>query len=231
MWWLYCGILSALKSSSLILDYLQQSQAWWGSPLATVWSHGRPAIRSINCGKRLKPAKRCNEQKRRKKGIYCISQLNLLCTISLLFQWYKVCPKSTGVGRVHQSMHRNGSEYTEDRTSNKLTVVRQSMHRNGNEYTEDRNGNVKQTNSLCLPEGVDDGTLWVPHHVVVPQPCLWVDGLSHRSQNTQWCSFVPAGKYMYIYMHNQKCVCTHTYTCTTHTHNAPPPTPMPVTPQ
>ena len=124
------------------------------------------------------------------KKNYCISQLHLLRTISLLFQWYEVCPKRTGVGRVHQSMHRNGSE-----------------------YTEDRNGNVKQTNSLCLPEGVDDGALRVPHHVVVPQPCLWVDGLSHRSQNTQRRSFVPAGKYMYI-------ICTigsarahtHTYT-------------------
>ena len=156
---------------------------------------------------------------KKKKGIYCIFQLNLLCTISLLFQWYEVCPKRTGVGRVHQSMDRNGSE-----------------------YTEDRNGNVKQTNSLCLPEGVDDGALRIPHHVVVPQPCLWVDGLSHRSQNTQRRSFVPAGKYMYI-------ICTirsaRAHTCI-HTHNTyplpphiythaqpphPPPTNTPVTPQ
>ena len=142
------------------------------------------------------------QTEKEKKGIYCISQLNLLRTISLLFQWYEVCPKRTGVGRVHQSMHRNGSE-----------------------YTEDRNGNVKQTNSLCLPEGVDDGALRVPHHVVVPQPCLWVDGLSHRSQNTQRRSFVPAGKYMYIICTIRSARApTHTHTHAQHTHIPPTPT-------
>ena len=161
------------------------------------------------------------QTEKEKKWIYCISQLTLLCTISSLFQWYEMCPKRTGVGRVHQSMHRNGDEYTEDRNGNvKQTVVCQSMHRNGSEYTEDRNGNVKQTNSLCLPEGVDDGTLRVPHHVVVPQPCLWVDGLSHCSQNTQRCSFVPAGKYMYIYAQSE--VRMHTHTHNTHTHTPHP---------
>lgn len=65
------------------------------------------------------------------------------------------------------------------------------LHRN----TCLRISSAMKTYRFRLPEGVDDGTPLVSHHVVVPLPGLRVDGLSHRPQDLQRPSLVPADRW------------------------------------
>ena len=49
----------------------------------------------------------------------------------------------------------------------------------------------EDTDCFSLPEGVHNGTSLVTDHVVVPQPGLWVDGLTDRSQHLQGAPVIP----------------------------------------
>ena len=52
-------------------------------------------------------------------------------------------------------------------------------------------GMLLNTHCLCLPKGVDHGAPALSHHLIVPEPCFWVDGFTDCTQNPQARQIVP----------------------------------------